>query len=71
MPVDALLYVLWEESNFLSCQQQAPEILKRGKLHFLSVFTVNIQEDAEEHQKATPDVPEKEETQKILLYMTL
>lgn len=49
-----LLYILWEKLDFLSCQQPAPKVLHRGKLHVFSVFTVNIQEDAEKHQKASP-----------------
>ncbi|TNN84705.1 hypothetical protein EYF80_005120 [Liparis tanakae] len=53
-----LLYVLREKSHFLCCQQPAPEVVEGGKLHFLFVFTVNIQEDAEEHQEAAPDVPD-------------
>lgn len=57
-----LLYVLCEESDFLSCHEPALEILDRGKLHLISVFTVNIQEDAKQHQKAAPDVPEEGET---------
>lgn len=63
-----LLYVLWEKSSFLSCQQPAPEVLDRGKLHFLSVFTVNIQEDAKEHQKAAPDVPAEGETERLGIF---
>lgn len=59
------LYVLWVKSNFLPSQQPAPEVLHWGKLHFLSVFTVNIQEDAKDHQKAAPNVPEEGETQLI------
>lgn len=53
-----LLYVLREKSDFLSHQQPAPEVVEGGELHFLFVFTVNVQQDAEEHQEAAPDVPD-------------
>lgn len=62
------LYVLWEKPDFLSRQQPAPEVLDWGKLHFLFVFTVNIQEDAKEHQKATPDVPKEGETERLDIF---
>lgn len=64
-----LLYVLRGKSDFLPGQQPAREVLHRGKLHLLSIFTVNIQEDAKKHQKAAPDVPEEGETQRLDIQM--
>lgn len=53
------LYILGEKADFLSSEQPGLDVLDGGKLHFISVFTVHIQEDPEEHQKTAPDVPEE------------
>lgn len=51
------LHVLRQESDLLPSLEPVPQVLDGGELHPLSVFTVNVQEDAEEHQEAAPDVP--------------
>lgn len=52
------LHVLCEEPDLLARHEPVPQVLDGGKLHLVPVFTVNVQEDAEEHQEAAPDVPE-------------
>lgn len=52
------LHVLRKESDLLPLHEPIPQFLDGWKLHLLPVFTVNVQEDAEEHQEAAPDVPE-------------
>lgn len=60
--LEGRLDILWQKSDFLFRQQPAPDVLKCREIHFVFVFTVNIQEDAKDHQKAAPDVPVKGKT---------
>lgn len=51
------LHSLRERSAFLGAENSFPELCERGKLHFVLVFAVDIEEDSEDNQQASPYIP--------------